>query len=500
MKKYSFMLIALSLSIAILNGQNQINRFTNPTTINAGLEGWNLEWDEGSFTLQAEDDAIKVANSNATEAMKGKFQQRFTTSVNGKYTLKFKAKKDAATAQKIEINLLALDSWAAISSSKSVVTVNSNEYAEYSATFEYSTDERAIMPHGAQVEIYVNGVTGNLWFKDFMLTENSNNLITYQDDFEKNISTGTANGETNNWKGQRLQLSKNGENTTLQYTQTETMGNNPWDISFARYIWSMNGIRYRIQFDMSASVNIPRDNGVGFEMLSAGGADKICNQYFELTEEMQTFNVITKATALCINYEPTFYVGRIPANEKLYVDNFMIAPIHLYNATVSNVDYTTADINWLHSGYLAGDKLDIVLLDGEKELPIATDIEIVDGKTTIHFPQDLATGEYRLKLVDVVGEGDFAVNNETTSESFLYTSPAPSTGIDMSTSKDKVEIYVAHEEIHVTGCPENSIVRVFSSEGKMIEKRSGGSTNETFQLEKGVYILQVNDRNFKIAL
>ena len=498
MKGNLFIMAMLGLSIFQLDAQKQINCLIHPTTINAGLDGWNLEWDEGTFILQTEDDVIKVVNSNSSAAMKGKFQQRFTASVNGRYTLTFKAKKDASAGQKIEINLLALDSWANISSVKAVATIDSNEWKDYGVTFQYSDDARVVMPHGAQVEMYVAGVVGNLWFKDFVLTEDNNNLTAYEDDFETDISTGTNGGETNNWVGERLQLLKQGGNTVLEYTQGDTFGNAPWDISFTRYLWCMAGVKYRIWFDMSASTSISAENGVGLEMLSTGGADKIANQYFNLTQEMQTFDLITKATSLCINYNPTFYVGRVPVGEKVYIDNFSIAPIYLYNVTQELVEGAAkVKLTWLHSGYLTEDKLAVYLVGENYEEKVAEGIEIVDGSATVALPVGLPTGQYRLKLADVVGEGDFAVGNETLTEPFQYM--APTTGIN-DVDEVQATVFVDDGMLCVTNCPEGSEVSVFSLDGKEVRKLTVDKMVETISLESGVYVVRADGRTFKVAL
>ena len=60
MKGNLFIMAMLGLSIFQLDAQKQINCLIHPTTINAGLDGWNLEWDEGTFILQTEDDVINL--------------------------------------------------------------------------------------------------------------------------------------------------------------------------------------------------------------------------------------------------------------------------------------------------------------------------------------------------------------------------------------------------------------------------------------------------------
>ena len=96
-----------------------------------------------------------------------------------------------------------------------------------------------------------------------------------------------------------------------------------------------------------------------------------------------------------------------------------------------------------------------------------------------------------------MGEGDFAVGNETLTEPFQYM--APTTGIN-DVDEVQANVFVDDGMLCVTNCPEGSEVSVFSLDGKEVRKLTVDKMVETISLESGVYVVRADGRTFKVAL
>ena len=479
----------------------QINKLSGYDEI-GWPSGFYAEGTNGTFLLEKDSDAIKLVTQVAETALSGKFNHRFTPSVNGEYTLKFKAKKDGLENQIISVNLLRTDAWTDLVSVKSEVSIDSVDFKEYVVTFEYREDIKTKTPQCYQLEIYVNGVLGNLWFKDIMLYENSNHQVTYVDDFETDLYYGLYQLNANSWnrtpttaaeRGELIKV-KTGDNTVLQYTQ-QIGFTDPWNAAVTRKWWAQRDVQYRVQLDVSSSVNLPATGGIGLEVWD--GTNKILPaEYFEVTSTMQTVDFITSKVAAEMAYDMVLFAGKLPAGEKLFVDNALIAPIYLYNATVVDVKENKVDIQWLHSGYLAEDKMDVSLIEGTNETVIKTDVEIVDGSVTLDLPVALdPEKQYKILLTDKVGSGDYTVHNSTESQKFIYVS----TNIESHTT-NKILVYVADGLLNVSNAPVGSVIKVYTITGHVINTSTTSNSTERIRIGKGVHIVQVNNNVFKVIM
>lgn len=499
MKKRVF--IALFAGLVFITANAQINKLSGHDEI-GWPSGFYAEGTNGTFVLEKDGDAVKVV-SQASGTLAGKFNHRFTPSVNGEYTLKFKAKKDGAGAQNVKINLLRTDAWTDLVAVHSEVAIDAAEYKDYTVTFVYREDIRTKTPQCYQLEIYVNGVSGNLWFKDINLYESNNNQVTYTDDFETDLYWGLYQLNGNSWertpktaseKGE-LRKVKPSETTVLQYTQ-QVGFTDPWNATVTRTWWAQRGVQYRVKFDIGSSVNMPSVGGIGLEIWD--GTNKIRPaEYFEVTPTMQTKDFITSKVTEEFAYSATFFVGKLPASEKMFLDNVLIAPIYLYDATVTDVKKNTLTVNWLHSGYFAGEKMDVSLIDGMDTTLLKADVEIISGAVTVELPISLdATKQYKIRLKDKVGAGNYVVHNFTESQQFMYDLQ---TDVESDSASD-ILVYVADERLNICNIPVGSAVKVYSSTGRLEKAFVSVNGIETLNINQGVYVVQVNGKTFKAIL
>jgi hypothetical protein len=499
MKKKLF--ISLIACFAFITANAQINKLSGYDEI-GWPSGYYPEGQNGTFVLEKDGDAIKVVSQAPATALAGKFNHRFTPSVNGEYTLKFKAKKDGTDAQNIKINLLRTDAWTDLVSPQTDVSIDSSDFKDYTVTFVYREDIKAKTPQCFQLEIYVNGVLGNLWFKDINLYESNNNQVTYTDDFEADLYWGLYQLNGNSWertpktaaeKGE-LKKVKPAETTMLQYTQQIGFAD-PWNATVTRTWWAQRGVQYRVKFDISSSVTMPSAGGIGLEIWD--GTNKIRPaEYFEVTPTMQTKDFITGKVVAEFAYSATFFVGKLPAAEKMFLDNVLIAPIYLYNATVADVKENAITVNWLHSGYLAGDKMDVSLVNGTDTTLLKQNVEIISGSLTADLPISLDPNkQYKIYMKDKVGAGNYVVNNITESQKFMYIP----TGV-IQNNASNIVVYVADGLLNISNIPVGSTIKVYSLTGRL--EKAIVSTNfiETLKINKGVYIVQVNEKTFKVIM
>lgn len=418
----------------------QINKLGAPNAI-GWPNGWYTEGEEGTFTLENDGNAVKIKAASMETALKGKIQQRFTPSVGGEYILRFKAKAEIPN-QTIGIDILRTDAWKELTDKPSV-TITTSEFEKYEVTFTYNEEVRDKTPAGFQVELFVADVKGSLWLDDVCLYEKNNVLTAYQDDFEKDLYYGMYDafinswGEIATWNGQDLPVvskEKVNDNTVLQITQP-TQKNQSWDSSIKRYWWGIQDVKYRVQLNISCTENIDR---FGVEIWSKDHKIRPTVE-FPVTTERQTINFITAAAPVSDAYRVQLYTGRIPVNAKTYVDNVLISPIHLYNAKVNTLSGNKIEVTWLHSGYLAGDKLQVELVEGEVSNIIGDDVEIVDGKITVELSTPLVPDKnYIIKLTDKVAQESYTVYNIAQSETFTYSLPE-----ELSVSVDEISSYPA---------------------------------------------------------
>ena len=71
------------------------------------------------------------------------------------------------------------------------------------------------------------------------------------------------------------------------------------------------------------------------------------------------------------------------------------------------------------------------------------------------------------------------------------------------TTIDDIAYYAQNGTVYVSNLAENSMVSIFDCAGRLITKQTNCSSEEQFQLSKGIYVLQVtvgkSTRSFKIA-
>lgn len=424
--KKGFLLLLLC-TVFCLQGNTQVNKLAYPSLI-----GWSAGWDmEGqgkpaTFTLANDGTAVKIVAASADTKLTGKFQQRFTPSVGGEYVLSFKAKAEIA-GQAIKIHILRADAWKNLTDEPKV-TIGSTEYSDYTVNFTFDADVRDKTPAAFIAVIFVDGVSGSLWFDDIKLHEKKNVLTAYQDDFEKDLNYGRYDKTINSWElanatdNPTVTREKVKENTVLKIKQ-KTVKNDPWNVNMNRHWWAVKGVTYRIAFNISSSVNF---DDFGVEIWKSGAPeDKIrVTERFPVTTEVKHMDFVTAATSHSEIYKINLYAGKIPTDAEAYLDNVMISPIHLYNAEVEILANNKIEASWLHSGYLAGDKMKVELVDGENVSVIKDDVEVVDGKVSIDLTSPLAIDKnYTIKLTDKVVQKTFTVYNVANSKPFVYSIP-----------------------------------------------------------------------------
>lgn len=494
------LLISFTACFVQITVYAQINKFSGNDEI-GWPSGFFAEWEENTFVLNKDGDAIKVVSQNTGTALKGKLNHRFTPSVNGEYTLKFKAKKSANEQQSISFNLLRTDAWTDLVSARPNIVIDSDDFKEYTVTFSYREDIKTKTPQGFQLEIYVNGVMGDLWFKDICLYESNNNQVTYIDGFDTDLFWGLYQQAANSWDrtpktaAERGELKKEnqGGNNLLQYTQ-KILFSDPWNATVTRSWWGQRGVQYRILCDIATSVNMPEAGGIGLEIWN--GTEKILPAtYFAVTPTIQTKNFITQKIIAESAYSATFFVGKLPANEKMFIDNVLISPIYLYNTTVTDINRNTIRVNWLHSGYLAGDKMDISLINGTDTTTVQSDVEIISGTVTINLPTALDTQkQYKVRLKDKIGNGEYTVHNFAYSSEFTYNIATRSE----RNNENKIAVYVADDLLNIYNAPIGSTVKIYTLTGQRESNFISTKSKETVHLGKGIYIVLVNNKSYKI--
>lgn len=498
MKKKLFISFITLLSLITVNAQ--INKLSGYDEV-GWPSGFYDEGTNGTFVLAKDGDAIKLVSQVAGVALNGKINHRFTPSNMGEYTLKFKAKKDGTAAQNITVNLLRTDAWTDLVSSQTNVSIDDVNYKEYTVTFTYREDIKTKTPQCFQLEIYVNGVLGNLWFKDIMLYENSNNQVAYVDGFETDLYWGMYQLNGNSWdrtpktateKGELIKINQSG-NSVLQYTQQKNFID-PWSATVTRTWWAQRDVQYRINFDISSSITLPSSDAIGLEIWD--GTNKILPAtYFEVTPMMKSKSFITKKVTAESAYSATLFVGKLLAGEKIYIDNSLISPIHLYNATAEVVG-NSINVSWLHSGYIVGDKLDITLIEGSNVTPIQSDVEIVEGTVSVNLTTTLdPLKEYKVQLKDNVGVGDYVVNNSTESSSFVYLP----TGLNSYTENTAI-VSISDGLLYISNLNVGSAIKIYSLAGGVVRSFTSTSPIETITIESGLYVVQINGKAFKVVL
>lgn len=517
MKKYILQLFLCMFLVFQVNAQ--INKLGKPSLIGTTLSGWYPENhtinDVPTFSLINEGSAVYIKASSSEIALKGKVQQRFTPSVNGNYILHFKAKAEKA-GQTISFQIFRSDAWKDLTKANVPVQIESTDYQEYTVDFnDIDATVRDKTPSTFILAIRVDDVAGSLWMDDIRLYEKDDQLIAYEDDFEQDLYYDLYDKNINSWEStawdaktaQTVTKEKIGDNTVLQILQNKIKGE-PWEENVIRYFWAVEGLKYRIKFDIGASQDF---DDFGIEIWCDGQHKIRPTERFNVTTEMKTIDFITGTVTMSYNYKLNFYVGRMPEGAKAYIDNVMISPIHLYDAEVELIDNNKLDIKWKHAGYLANDKMKIELVDENNAAMIIEDnVDILTDGISINLEKELDSNkEYKIRLTDKVAQiiptnpedvKAFEIYNKTESNIFVYKSTVEIT----EDHQNQLQVYALNGNLYIDNVTNPATVQIYTVNSKLIYSIADLAESKSVHLAKGIYIVKIitsaGEYIYKIAL
>lgn len=485
-------------------GVAQVNKLGRPSLIGATLSGWYPENhiinNVPTFSLANEGTAVYIKASSGETPLSGRILQRFTPSINGNYILHFKAKAEKAN-QTINFQIFRSDAWKDLTKANIPIKIESTDYQEYTVDFN-DVDEtvRDKTPSTFILAINVNGVSGSLWLDDIRLYEKDNQLIAYEDDFEQDLYYDLYDKNINSWEStawdvntvQTVTKEKIGDNTVLQILQNKIKGE-PWEENVIRYFWALEGLKYRIKFDIGASQDF---DDFGIEIWCNDSHKIRPTERFNVTSEMKTIDFITGTVTMSYNYKLNFYVGHIPEGVKAYIDNVMISPIHLYDAEAELIDNNKLNIKWKHSGYLPNDKMKIELVNEDNAAIIIEDnVEILTNAISIDLEKGLDPNkEYRIRLTDKVAQiiptnpedvKAFEVYNKTESNTFIYKST-----VSIEEQQNQPQVYALNGNLYIENVTNPIAIQIYTVNGKLIYNTMDLTGPKSVRLANGIYIIK----------
>lgn len=491
MKKLLFLFLVMTcFSLA----QAQVNKLKDRTEIDGPNQvGWYEDWCDGTVKLSMEGSILKVANQTGTGTLKGGICHRFTPSHIGQYVVKFKAKA-SVNGQKMKSHLFQGESWKNLT--KVAVMdedIPTGEFGDFEFLYEYEEiNDRT--PATAILKFVVDGVLGDIWIDDVRVYDLNDNHTIYFDSFDTDMYYGLYAEKANSWEHTEFADPKK---FTLgivdhEFNKCLEIANgggtvDPWGATMSRHFWGDKGTQYRISFDLQGSVAMAGSdafNAFDLEVWPSGSGieevEKIIpTKPIQVPTVSRSHTFLTKPVVNSRIMKMSLYAGRIPTDQKVWVDNVMIVPMYLYNVTVDDPKDNSLIVSWKNSGYMTTDLMDIYLVNNDVELQIASDVPAVPGMKEITLLDKLINGQtYTIRVKDKVD--GLRLSAET---QFVY-NPV---GLEDATLNAPV-VYVRNNTLFVSG--EADAIQVMTTDGKYVAGIADIQDAE-ITLGSGIYLVRV---------